>query len=220
MNLYDILALALFAAVGIALWRTFRPEGEAARERADTGGVPDMLGNMKRKTIPCEEEPKDEAKDDIGELAERLSRIDRHFEPQAFMERAKDMFSEILKAFEGAQIKRLGEFCAPAIVRRFGADIRAMAAKGERMETEILRFKRIFIRGIEIGKKRAAVIVEFQTEQTALLKNKAGKVVKGDDNQIELVRDVWKFSKELSRRGKWILEETSAEIPDDGAEVK
>jgi predicted lipid-binding transport protein (Tim44 family) len=212
MNMYDFLALGLFAAVGIALWRTFRPEGEEARAgTADRGALQDIIGTMKRKAIPREEAPKDEAKDDITELADRLSRLDRHFEPQAFMEQAKELFTQVLKAFEGGQKGPLKNLCAPAVAKSFGAEMDAMAARGRKTETEILRFKHIFIRAIDIGKRRAAVTVEFQTEQTALIKDKAGKVVEGDDNQIELVKDIWKFSKEFSRRGAWILEETRAD---------
>jgi predicted lipid-binding transport protein (Tim44 family) len=213
MNLYDVLALGLFAAVAAALWRAFRAgEGQGGKIAADQPLSPDVIKVMKRKTIPCEEAPKDEADDGVAERAERLSRIDRSFEPQAFMERAKDMFSAILKAFEGGDKKALKEMVSPAVFKAFARDMDDLASNGRRIETEIVRFKRIFIKGIEIGRKSASVIVEFQTEQTALVKDADGNILEGDDNQIELVSDVWKFSKEPGRRrAGWILEATMTE---------
>ena len=74
---------------------------------------------------------------------------------------------------------------------------------------EIVRFKTITIKDISLLKKKASVFVEFVSEQTASLKNSEGKVLKGDDNQIETMTDVWCFSKDLTKKNPdWILEKT------------
>ncbi|MDR1477284.1 MAG: Tim44/TimA family putative adaptor protein [Rickettsiales bacterium] len=210
MNAYDVLALLIFAAVAAAAWRTFRAdEGAGHRIAPETNSVNDAIRTMKRKTIPHEEAPKGKDGEDIAELASRLAHLDRHFEPQSFMENAKLAFSEILRAFEGGNKDRLKELVSPEAFGPFAREMDAMAAKGRKMETEIVRFKRIFIKNIEIGKRGASIVVEFQTEQTTLLKDKSGKVIAGDDNQIEDVRDVWKFTKDFSEKHPaWILEET------------
>jgi predicted lipid-binding transport protein (Tim44 family) len=210
MNAYDALALLIFAAVAVAAWRTFRAdEGAGHRIAAETSMPNDAIRTMKRKTIPPEEAPKDADDGDIAELAAKLARMDKYFEPQSFMENAKLAFSDILRAFEDGRKDKLRELVSPEALRLFAREMDDLAAKDEKMETEIVRFKRIFIKGIEIGKRRASVTVEFQTEQVTLLKDKAGKVIKGDDNQIEDVKDVWKFTKDLSdKHPAWMLEET------------
>ena len=72
--------------------------------------------------------------------------------------------------------------------------------------------KMVIVRSIFTVDRRivhAHHVREFVSEQTASLKNSEGKVLKGDDNQIETMTDVWCFSKDLTKKNPdWILEKT------------
>ena len=65
------------------------------------------------------------------------------------------------------------------------------------------------IKDIKVAKNYANVIVEFITEQTGVIKDNSGKIIKGDDNKIDTIKDVWCFSKNLiSKNSQWVLSAT------------
>jgi len=48
--------------------------------------------------------------------------------------------------------------------------------------------------------------VEFESDQTRVVRDKDENVVEGDPNRIDLVRDRWTFSKSLKNRDpNWLL---------------
>jgi predicted lipid-binding transport protein (Tim44 family) len=55
----------------------------------------------------------------------------------------------------------------------------------------------------------AFVEVYIESEQINLLKDKKGKLLAGNENQMELVVDVWRFAKNVKDKNSlWILWET------------
>ena len=54
------------------------------------------------------------------------------------------------------------------------------------------------------------VSVLFETEQIKALKDKAGKIIDGDQKKSILVKDLWTFEKKINSKNlNWKLVETS-----------
>ncbi|MDR2098505.1 MAG: Tim44/TimA family putative adaptor protein [Rickettsiales bacterium] len=206
MSVADVFILAVFLGVCVSVWHAFKPEdgGFSTRGRMMDG----IFGMFRRR--PAKRAPSD-ARDaeSVEEKALRLARLDRSFEPQQFMEDVKKGFETVLCAFEKKARAELRPLVSDRVFAAFDRDMRELEKKGESLETEIIRFKKIFIRDVSAGRSRAEVTVVFTTEQTTLVKDAKGRVLRGDANQIGTVTDVWRFSKDLKRRRPmWILDAT------------
>lgn len=81
--------------------------------------------------------------------------------------------------------------------------------KEQTLDTEIVRFKDIVIKDVNVENKFASIIIEFISEQTTVLKDSNGKIIKGDDNYLETINDVWVFARNYNvKNSKWLLYET------------
>ena len=125
------------------------------------------------------------------------------------MTSTKEMFEFIFNSFYSKNNTKLKTKVSPVVFNEFENSIKEFEKNKQDISAELVRFKSIMIRDISISKRNANVIVEFITEQTAVLKNLAGKVLKGDANQLETITDVWCFSKDLTQKeASWILSKT------------
>jgi predicted lipid-binding transport protein (Tim44 family) len=204
MGASDVFMLALFVGVCVSLWRAFRPE-EGVRGRMFGGGMKDMLRRMRIRSLKAGDAPVEP----VEEKAARLARVDRSFEPQRFMEYVKKEFEAILEAFEKKDRAALRPRVSARVLAAFEKGMAEFEKRGRVLDTEIIRFKKIFIKDICVRGRVAEVTVSFSTEQTTVLRNAKGRVVKGDENRIESITDTWKFIKDTrSRRAAWILAET------------
>lgn len=140
---------------------------------------------------------------------QKLSKMDKSFEPQSFMAWAKDSFEYIFKSFYSNHDEKLKLKVSSDVLKEFDKYNKELSSNKQSITAEIIRFKSIMIKDINLSKKMANVIIEFVTEQTAAIKDENGKVVKGDDNQIETLRDIWCFTKDYSQKNPaWILSKT------------
>lgn len=212
LNLIDFLVIGLFITIVISIYKILKPEnieitnvvsGASLNKKALKSLIKSKdkkFANLIIETLSNES---------IETKAQKLSKLDKSFEPQSFMEKSKQTFESILKAFEEKNRDQLKTLVSPNVYKVFEESISEFETKNQTLNTEIIRFKRILIKDIGITKKSANILIEFITEQITVLKDKAGKIIKGDDNQIETITDTWTFTKDYSKKNpSWILSET------------
>ena len=147
--------------------------------------------------------------DTLDLKAQALSKLDKTFQPQSFMSWAKNTFESIFKDFYLNRNEKIKTITTDAVYNAFKSFNDDLSSKKQTINAEIIRFKSVRIKDIKVSKKKADIILEFVTEQTAVIKDSAGKILKGDDNQIETITDVWCFSRDYSKKkSNWILSET------------
>lgn len=62
-----------------------------------------------------------------------------------------------------------------------------------------------------IKNHKARVSVDFESEQTQLLKNSKNEIVDGDPDHIDIISETWVFERPLKNKTpNWILVETAS----------
>lgn len=216
LNFFDIFVMIIFTIISFSLYKALR--GNDSDDILVS--VKDNVKNNKKGGLLSIAHLKDKKQieqifintlknESLDVKVESLMKMDKTFEPQTFMTNAKNIFESVFRAFYAKDIKPIKQNVSDTVYHEFENSISELDKSKESITAEIVRFKTITIKDISLLKKKASVFVEFVSEQTASLKNSEGKVLKGDDNQIETMTDIWCFSKDLTKKNPdWILEKT------------
>jgi predicted lipid-binding transport protein (Tim44 family) len=196
----DIFMIAMFALVAYALWRIFKPDGDSLIPvgRPDAGALRGLFSHHAPKAeIP-------EANEDLDAKIGRLMKLDKGFEPGQFLAMAEEFFKSVVETVNGKDPAGVKQRSSPSAYRA----IRNSAKDG--VHIDLLRIRQIAYEGIALeplsAPKKAVITVRIESEQTALERDRAGRIIRGDENYAEPVTDVWKFSKTLGRTHfEWTL---------------
>lgn len=211
LNIFDFLIIGLFIVIIVSLYGILKPEN-AKNENLSTKQIKKKFVknfvNIKDKKVLAEA-IEQIFKKNIEEGTNKLSKIDREFNLKSFAEDSKDIFKKILNFFEKKDRKNLKTLVSEKVYNIFDESIKELEKKEQTLDTEIVRFKDIVIKDVNVENKFASIIIEFTSEQTTVLKDAAGKVIKGDDNYLETITDVWVFGRNYNiKNSKWLLYET------------
>ncbi len=208
LNYFDIIIMILFTLVSFSIYKMLKPEDVSSfnGKKISSGKIIKIFKDKKALQGFVLETLKNES---LDLKVQKLSKMDKSFEPQSFMSWAKDSFEYIFKSFYSNHNEKLKLKVSDNVYKEFEKFNKDLEANKQTISAEIIRFKSIMIKDVNLSKKMANVVIEFVTEQTASVKNQTGKIIKGDDNQIETIKDTWCFSKDYSQKNpSWILSKT------------
>ncbi len=132
-----------------------------------------------------------------------------------FMQKAPRAFEYIAAAFAKGNKGDLKPLLSDGIYDSFARAVDERAERGETAEFSLIGFKSIRLTKAEMFGNDVELTVEFETEQTNIVKDAQGKVVVGDPTYIETVTDVWTLRKNmLSKSPAWILTATHGKPAD------
>ena len=213
LNVFDIIIMVLFTIISFSIYKMLKSENveeniSPFNQKMNNKTKSKVVSFPSKKSL--EKLVLETVKNESLDLkVAKLMKLDKTFEPQSFMTSTKEMFEFIFNSFYSKNNTKLKTKVSPVVFNEFENSIKEFEKNKQDISAELVRFKSIMIRDISISKRNANVIVEFITEQTAVLKNLAGKVLKGDANQLETITDVWCFSKDLTQKeASWILSKT------------
>ena len=212
LNYFDIIIMILFLIVSFSVYKTLKSDNPDM----DFPPFPDSKGQSTKlirvlKTHNKQEYCLDDTiqPDTAEQKVEKLLKVDKTFDTLSFMLHAKAEFEYILKHFCEKDMKSLKSKTSQNVYDIFENSIKELEKHKYSICSEIIRFKKVAIKDIKVAKNYANVIVEFITEQTGVIKDNSGKIIKGDDNRIDTIKDIWCFSKNLiSKNSKWVLSAT------------
>ncbi|MBQ9235723.1 MAG: Tim44 domain-containing protein [Alphaproteobacteria bacterium] len=152
--------------------------------------------------IPLEHE-------DIEEPDRTLFRIPA-FNRVNFVSSARRAFEMITTAFNKGDYDTIKLLTEPKLAQQLKQAIDQRKADGLTVETEFIGFEEIIITEAVVKEKTAEITVKFCSQQVNVLRNASGEVVKGDENYIQNIVDVWTFAKSLDPKEKvWLLKSTA-----------
>lgn len=152
-----------------------------------------------------------------AEIIQTLTKIKETyptFDLVEFMQKAPRAFEYIAQAFAAGNKEELAPLLSRDIYKRFEKVIIERAERSETAEFSLIGFKSIKLVNAALIGNLVELTVEFETEQTNILKNKDGEIILGDPTYIETVTDVWTFRREMKSSSPiWILTATHHKIP-------
>lgn len=150
--------------------------------------------------------------DEDSEIVQNLKKIKESFpsfDLVDFMQKAPRAFEYIAVAFSKGDKDSLKPLLNDNIYRSFEKAIDERNERNETAEFSLIGFKSIKLTDAKMSGNDVELTVEFETEQTNIVKNSAGEVVAGDPTYIETVTDIWTLKKNMrSSDPVWVLTAT------------
>ena len=176
----------------------------------------------KIESVPNVSSPDDDFDNDISDYVEENSEnaktlkeikdLNKNFTVESFVSGAKKAYEIILMAFENSDLKTLKPLLDKSVFESFKMVVDNRQKKKLSIEASFIGMRDIRITNVYFDKKinMAEITVAFKSEISTVVKDKTGKVIEGDPNEIKKQKDIWTFSKKLTdKKPIWFLKSTS-----------
>jgi predicted lipid-binding transport protein (Tim44 family) len=142
-----------------------------------------------------------------------ISKLDTDFDPQQFLNGARQAYEMIVTGFADGNRKMLRDLLSKEVYEGFAASISQREARGEQVDQKFVGIDKADILEAEVKNGVANVTIRFISELITATRNKSGAVINGDPGAIRKVTDIWTFSRDISnaaarRNPNWRLVET------------
>jgi len=219
----DYLDIFIFAAVAVFIFARLlsvlgrRDDDEpqkpnpfaASTPRSRDGEGPLALPDLARSLEPPVISPEGHALYSLAGTLDRIRALDASFDEKQFLQGAKTAFSLIVEGFARGDLPEISRWLAPSVLESFQGAVRARQAAGQTQESKIERISEAEISAARLEGSRAFLTVDFVSHQVNVLRDAQGRVVSGEEDRAEEIRDVWVFARDLTAKNpNWTLIET------------
>ncbi len=138
-----------------------------------------------------------------------ISRADRMFDINHFLQGAQDAFVIIVEAFSKGDKDTLENLLSEDVYDAFAKEIKAREKRKETASTEIHAVRRTEVIEAEMKEKMAFVTVRFTADETCVTRDADEKILSGDPDRVTEMIDIWVFGRDIrSRDPRWLVYET------------
>lgn len=147
----------------------------------------------------------------VSAAAQPLRAADPSFDERAFVDGAKGAYEMIVEAFAAGDLKSVRRYIAGPVHEAFKSALAARDSAGRRMDLKFVGVEKAQIVSSRVEDGEASASVEFLSNQVRATYDQSGTLVEGDPNRIDLVKDLWTFTRPLSSNDpNWTLVATGA----------
>lgn len=207
-----IIFIALSAFIAYRLYSVLGARTGEERQR-DVEGLQRARTRDAREEAPAAPAEPEPAKPlpPVSAAAEPLRAADPAFDERGFVDGAKGAYEMIVEAFASGDLKAVRRYIAAPVFEAFRAATAARDSAGRRTDLKFVGVEQAKIVSSRIDGGEASATVEFLSNQVRATYDREGKLVEGDPNRIDLVKDLWTFSRQLSSNDpNWTLVATGA----------
>jgi len=139
----------------------------------------------------------------------------KQFNETTFLKGAQAAYEMIVNAFANGDKKILKDLTDPEIHKNFISVIDERQSKKIKNEFTFIGIKKAKIEEVKNQDTLYSVKVRFISEIISSIKDGSGKIIAGNNNEIQTVNDVWVFRKDLNSEDPiWYLTEISQTLDD------
>lgn len=207
-----IIFIALSAFIAYRLYSVLGSRTGEERQR-DVEGLQRARTREAREETPSAPPEMEPAKPlpPVSAAAEPLRAADPAFDEREFIDGAKGAYEMIVEAFASGDLKSVRRFIAAPVFDAFKAAAGVRESEGRRADLKFVGVEQAKIVSAHVVGGEASASVEFLSNQVRATYDRDGKLVEGDPNRIDLVKDLWTFSRQLSSNDpNWTLVATGA----------
>jgi predicted lipid-binding transport protein (Tim44 family) len=140
-----------------------------------------------------------------------LLKMDPSFKGDHFQEGAMLAFKEITQAYAQGDMNKLATLLDPSVFESFSRALKKRYKKGEVLESSLLNIRQMRIQDLSFRERNVNIEVYFMSEQTIVIRDKAGEVLSGTPNLIEEIEEIWTFSRQVDEEDpNWLLSKTES----------
>lgn len=145
-----------------------------------------------------------------------LIKQDASFNPNTFIENAKDAFVMVVEGFAEGDRDILQALLTDSVYKGFDKALKAREKAGETVETEIHAIKKTEIVETTIDKHMIYIALQFTAEETAVIRDKTNTIIAGDPDRVTDMCDIWVFGRNMKDNDPtWQVYETRDGEPED-----
>jgi predicted lipid-binding transport protein (Tim44 family) len=138
-----------------------------------------------------------------------IQKADPNFDERGFLKGARLAFEIIVRAFAAGERGTLKNLLAPPLYVAFENAISARELQGERWEMKTVTIRDMDVIAAHLDGSIALVTVQCVSDQSKMVYDKNGAVLKDPGNQIERLTDIWTLRRDTkSNNPNWQLAET------------
>jgi predicted lipid-binding transport protein (Tim44 family) len=127
-----------------------------------------------------------------------IQKLDRDFDPEHFVDGARQAYELIVTAFAEGNKKALRDLLSREVLEGFTASMSERDARGERVEQNFVGINKADILEAEVKNGLANITMRFVSQLITATRDKSGTIVAGDPTRITDVTDIWTFSRDIS----------------------
>ena len=147
----------------------------------------------------------------LHETLVTLTKAAPSFDIEHFLTGAKAAYEMIVSAFAAGDRTTLRNLLAPDVYDGFVAAIAEREANGHKAELTFVGIEEAKLSAAEFDGGMARLSIRFVAELITATRDKDGNVVEGDATEVQTIRDVWTFARDVtSRDPNWKLVATEA----------
>lgn len=137
------------------------------------------------------------AENEMGMVIREIREEDPNFQISDFLQHVEhDLAPTILNAYLHGRRDDLSSKCTPEAYSMLNASIRERDAEGIVMDTNILHISDVELTAARLLEDSPVLIVTFSTQQINCLRDRAGNIVEGKEDDIRAVYYAWAFVRE------------------------
>jgi predicted lipid-binding transport protein (Tim44 family) len=134
------------------------------------------------------------------------------FDAKDFLDKAQKAFELIFTAYSKGDTKTLKGLLSPRIFHAFSMAIEDRRKRHEMLEGILVRFVNSEIVGVSSEGDEIFITVQFETEQSNVLKSEDGTILEGNTDFVEKRTEIWLFCrKKSSNDSRWYLYEIKSD---------
>ncbi len=139
----------------------------------------------------------------------QIAAMERGFNPNRFIENAKEAFAMIVTAFAENDEETLSDLLAPPVLASFRSEIAGRKARGETLTAEVHAIRSAEITEARLEGSNAFITVRFVADETHFVTAADGKTIAGDADRMVQLTDIWVFTRRLrSADPRWLVVDT------------
>lgn len=140
----------------------------------------------------------------------KIRELDNKFSLEKFLKGAKNAFEMVLTAFAENDRQTLENLLDKKTYNQFISEIDGRIKNGINLNLTLVALPIVEIKNIQLMDNKVFIDVFYQSQQINILKNNQGEIIEGDVSQVDNIKDVWTFSKDLKLSDRWHLVQVNA----------
>lgn len=164
------------------------------------------------------EEKEDAAKKTVPEIEipfitplKHIQQFDKVFSLEKFVDFSRSVFQKLVPAYVKGELESVKGLLSSKLYDAYSAQKIEQKEKGFLSELLFFRLVSAKPKDVHVKNSIASIEILFVSEQTQVLKDDKGKVIEGDESEIDPVKELWTFEKKITQKDSvWILSQVSA----------
>lgn len=145
-----------------------------------------------------------------------ITRADREFDIEFFLDGAQEAFAIIVEAFAAGDRETLKDLLGETVYKAFEHAIEDREKRNHKQETQIRAIRKMEVIESTLRGRTAKITIRFTADETSVTRDENSNILHGHPEKTTLMKDIWTFSRDIkSRDPRWLVVETRGDFQGD-----